>query len=68
MPAVLWNFKCEPGGMTLPVFADFFVSAPGNCAQQSWVSLADERHPAGSFVSACNPAFTVNGSWDFSSN
>jgi len=64
MPGVTWNFRCEPGGQAALFGLPYFVAPVGDCSQQAWVPLADEKHLAGSFASACNPAFTVNGSWD----
>jgi hypothetical protein len=69
MPAVSWNFRCSPPGnpegITMPVSVQYFVSQSSGCNEPFYVSLADENHPAGSFVSTCNPAFSVAGSWDF---
>ncbi len=65
MPGVSWNFTCLPGGITLPVAAQYFLSAPGDCSQAVWLPISDEKHPAGSYTSTCNPAYTVQGSWDF---
>ena len=65
MPGVSWSFVCNPGGSVVPVAVQYFVAPPGDCSAQSWVPLADENRLQGSFTSNCNPAFTVNGSWDF---
>jgi len=66
MPGVQWTFRCgPPPGQAIPYGIQYFVAPAGDCSQQSWVPLADASHLAGSFNSACNPAFTINGSWDF---
>jgi hypothetical protein len=69
MPAVSWSFRCSPPGVpeaiTMPVAVQYFVSQSSGCNDPFYVPLADERHPAGSFVSSCNPAFSIAGSWDF---
>jgi hypothetical protein len=64
MPAAQWTFQCSPGGQQLPISIQYFVAPAGDCSRQAWVPLADEKHLVGNFASACNPAFTVNGSWD----
>ena len=65
LPAVSWNFVCTPGGFTMPVSIQFFVSQAGDCSQAVWLPLSDETHPKGSFTDACNRAWTVDGNWDF---
>ena len=66
MPGVSWTFRCgPPPGQPIPFAIQYFVAPAGDCSQQSWVPLADTSHLVGSFSSACNPSFTINGSWDF---
>ncbi len=68
MGAVSWNFVCNPGSVPMFVFIQYLVSQAQNCSQPVWLPLSDERHPTGSFNYTCGQGFTVDGSWDFSSD
>jgi hypothetical protein len=67
MPGVSWNFVCNPGGITMPFAVGFLMAQGGGCGQSVWLPLSDEKHPVGSFLYTCALGFSVDASWDFSS-